>query len=338
MTIIAQLVGIAVTLCLKQIVLLFLRKQFRAAFYRMMPLKDNFMNVMLEAWNIGLSSGIMFMRAAKLLLITVFYLGRLDTPLLADGVGLVGPIQLDSYPYSFRKDLLQHDAHRHPYIERLTTLYMMKLRYGKDFGNRANSCWRVLFALCLMPWMRKYRLRELQSLEGLDEEIEEAEAELANASGDEPEGQAGTPDRVLQRAATTRRLESMKNLRSLHNIGTEANREELLEREVIILRERNRQLLAQVKQLGGNPASSRRNLMAFHDQGTAATGVYPDRRQTAENSSQLSLVREECEEECSAQEVSGDGETTLEDKTIEEVVSSEPDGGANKKQDECIVS
>lgn len=116
MVIIAQLVGISVTLCLKQVVLFFLRKQFRAAFYRKMPLKDNFMNTMLECWNIGLSSGVMLMRALKLLFVTACYLGRLDTPLLAEGVGLIGPIQLDSYPISFKKDLLQHDAHRHPYL------------------------------------------------------------------------------------------------------------------------------------------------------------------------------------------------------------------------------
>jgi hypothetical protein len=107
MTIIAQLVGITVTLCLKQVVLLFLRKQFLSAFYRKMPLKNNIMNVMLECWNIGLSSGVMLMRTAKLLLVTACYLGRLDTPLLADGVGFIGPIALDHYPISFRKDLLQ---------------------------------------------------------------------------------------------------------------------------------------------------------------------------------------------------------------------------------------
>jgi len=295
MNIIAQLVGIGVTLGIKQIVLLLLRKQFLAAFYRKMPLKDNFMNVMLECWNIGLSSGIMLMRTAKLLLVTAFFLGRLDTPLLADGVGFIGPIALDSYPISFRKDLLQHDAHRHPYIERLATMYMMKLRYGNDFGHRANACWRLLFVLCLMPWMRKYRLRAFPSLEGLDLEIEEAEAELAIEEDEIAAGDGVAPDRALRRRATKCRLENMQNLRSLHIIGTTASREEILEREVTVLRERNRQLLAQVKQLGGNPASSRRNLMAYQDQ-SMVMGTFPDRRGANGNSSQLSLVSEESEE------------------------------------------
>lgn len=251
------------------------------------------MNVMLEAWNIGLSSGVMVMRTCKLLLVTAFFLGRLDTPLLADGIGFIGPIALDSYPISFRKDLLQHDAHRHPYMERLATMYMMKLRYGSDFGRRANSCWRLLFVLCLMPWMRKYRLCAFPSLEGLEVEIEEAEAELAAEEEEAIVDEYDQPDKTLQRAATRRRLESMRNLKSLHTIGTAASREELLEREVTILRERNRQLLGQVKQLGGNPASSRRNL---YQESTAPIGVFPDRRGNDSGTGQLSLVPEEEDE------------------------------------------
>lgn len=35
----------------------------------------------------------------------------------------------------------------------------MKLRHGSTFGNRAGSCWRLLYVLSLMPWMRQYRGR-----------------------------------------------------------------------------------------------------------------------------------------------------------------------------------
>lgn len=59
------------------------------------------------------------MRIVKLFLITIFYLGRYDTPILAQGVGEIGPIKLDAFPFIFRQDLLALDAHRHPYIERL---------------------------------------------------------------------------------------------------------------------------------------------------------------------------------------------------------------------------
>ena len=35
---------------------------------------------------------------------------------------------------------------------------MTKLRFGEGFGREAGTCWRLLFAFTLMPWMRKYRL------------------------------------------------------------------------------------------------------------------------------------------------------------------------------------
>jgi hypothetical protein len=92
MTLLAHFVGFAINFGLKMIVLCFLRRQFRAAFYRTQPLKENIMNVMLECWNLGLSSGYMLIRTIKLLLITACYLGRIDTPLLANGVGFIGPI------------------------------------------------------------------------------------------------------------------------------------------------------------------------------------------------------------------------------------------------------
>ena len=49
----------------------------------------------------------------------------------------------------FRKDLLQHEAHRHPYLERIGTMYMMKLRHGEKFGREANTSWRLLFVFAV---------------------------------------------------------------------------------------------------------------------------------------------------------------------------------------------
>jgi hypothetical protein len=73
--------------------------------------------------------------------------------MLADGVGVFNlAIVKDNalkYPIAFRKDPLSHDAHRHPSLERLGTMYMMKLSYGDDFSQCSRSCWRVLFVLCL---------------------------------------------------------------------------------------------------------------------------------------------------------------------------------------------
>lgn len=138
-------------------------------------------------------------------------------------------LALDSYPIAFRKDLLQHDAHRHPYLERLATLYMMKLRYGDGFGKRANSCWRLLVVLCLMPWMRKYRLGAAS--------IKEWEEELETEKEKSPEN---TRFSALKR---------MKSIRRLGHMDGVTSREDLLEQEITILRERNRQLMGEITSL-----------------------------------------------------------------------------------------
>lgn len=60
-----------------------------------------------------------------------------------------------------------HSKHRHPYIERLSFLSMLKLRHGSRFGGQAGAAWRILFVLGLMPWMRKYRCRPKRKLDPL---------------------------------------------------------------------------------------------------------------------------------------------------------------------------
>ena len=53
-----------------------------------------------------------------------------------------------------------HDVkHRHPYIERLSMLFVLKLHNGSQFGCRACAVWRILLVRTLMPWLRKYRRR-----------------------------------------------------------------------------------------------------------------------------------------------------------------------------------
>ena len=142
--------GVITTYTLKVVILLFLRSTFFKAFYRVRPAASNIMGVILECWNLGLSPGFMIARALQLLGLAVIYIGRLDTDFLAKGVGVFGPVVFDSYPMIFRKDLLVHEAHRHPYIERLGVMYMLKLRYGSAFMNRAGTSWRILFVLALM--------------------------------------------------------------------------------------------------------------------------------------------------------------------------------------------
>ena len=72
-------------------------------------------HTMLECWNVGISTLYMISRAAILLIIKAVYIAWIDTPLLAPGVGHVFGIRLDGGPFAFCKDLLVHDAHRHPH-------------------------------------------------------------------------------------------------------------------------------------------------------------------------------------------------------------------------------
>jgi hypothetical protein len=85
--------------------------------------------------------------------------------------GKIGPFDLDNldgYPKVFMRDVLIHEAHRHPYLELLGTMYLYKIRYAESFGKTAGSCWRLLLVYGLMPWLHQYRI---QTRSRLDEAV-----------------------------------------------------------------------------------------------------------------------------------------------------------------------
>ena len=91
----------------------------------------------------------------KMIIATTASLGRIDRPFLAKGRGR----KLDKLPQVHTCDLLAHEAHRHPFVETLGLVYLMKFRYSESFCHRAGSAWRLIFVYALMPWLHKHRIR-----------------------------------------------------------------------------------------------------------------------------------------------------------------------------------
>ncbi|KAI2501081.1 hypothetical protein MHU86_13372 [Fragilaria crotonensis] len=117
----ANIIAILLTLAVKILLLTFVRQFIFVGFFRKSPIGGNVLMLVL-------------------------------------GVGMIGPISVDGHPEQFRKGLILHDAHRHPYMERLGVIYLLKLKYGEHFANRAGGQWRLIFVMALMPWLRKYRV------------------------------------------------------------------------------------------------------------------------------------------------------------------------------------
>lgn len=74
--------------------------------------------------------------------------------------------------------------YRHPYIERITQMYLMKLNFPSFGSNRAAAAWRQVLVAAIMPWFRKFRVfreeRLLQSLQSLYLNKPEEDINLAN--------------------------------------------------------------------------------------------------------------------------------------------------------------
>lgn len=65
-------------------------------------------------------------------------------------------------------------------MERLAVIYILKLRYGEDFGTRAGGAWRLISTMALMPWLRRYRLDDGPVADGSD--VDEDKKEPAHTA------------------------------------------------------------------------------------------------------------------------------------------------------------
>lgn len=157
--IITSLIGISITAGLRSLLIFVSKRSTFTAYYRLRPAKANFIVIILESWNIFLAAGEVIARCLKLFLITLLYIGRIDSPLLSPKANIFAGFFLDRYPSIFTADALLHDAHRHPYLDRLGLIYMLKLKHGKRLISKAGSCWRLLFTLVLFPWLRSHRVK-----------------------------------------------------------------------------------------------------------------------------------------------------------------------------------
>ena len=185
------------------------------------------MYVVLEVWNIALTLGFVFIRAVKLVVVSILYIARIDTPFLAPGVGRFGPVELDSVAISFEKDLLTHEAHRHMLIERLGLLCLIKLRSSDKFASRAGSAWRLLFVLINMPWLQKYRIS--RNAVDLDEMIAHLEEDMEEESD------------VFDRKAQMLKISDLKSQKAMATAETGTVAEiKALRKRIAYLEEKNR--------------------------------------------------------------------------------------------------
>ncbi len=154
---VALLIGISLVVLVRALFARKCRLSFYRGFYRTKPLAANLLALLNLCLNFALSTATVLIRMTKLIFLAVLYIGRIDTPFVADKVGDFYWFHLEGYNLWFVTDVLAVEAHRHPFIETLGSMYLMKLKYKGSFMNVIGSRWREIFVIALMPWLHKYR-------------------------------------------------------------------------------------------------------------------------------------------------------------------------------------
>ena len=174
--------GIGITVMLKMVLTKFCYLIQYRSLYRVRPKGAALTSLALECWYIGVGASVLIGRISQFLFAAAFWIGRIDVPFLSEDVSLFG-YSFDYVPTNFVKDIILHEAHRHPFIERLAQMYLMKLRH-KRFGSVACSVWRQVAVLAYCPWLAKYRVfdhaRLQQALEARSLRLQESRQDATN--------------------------------------------------------------------------------------------------------------------------------------------------------------
>ena len=148
--------GLGITIGIKTVLMMLSRKEFHQALMRKRVKASNYNALAMECWQLGVGGGTLLSRLGQFLFAAAFWIGRIDVVFLDEDVSLFG-YSFDYVPINYRTELVVHEVHKHPWINRLGGMFLMRIKHGQDFSSAAGAKWRLLFTLSLFPWLARYR-------------------------------------------------------------------------------------------------------------------------------------------------------------------------------------
>lgn len=154
----AAIVGVFVVSSGRFLVVSFCRVRVYVSLFRKRPLVANLLLVAQEWAYFGISVGVVLYRVLFVLGTALLSVGRADRRILHNEVNNFLGFEIDYLPTYQLRNLLISEAHSHPYLQLLGSIYLLKIQYPDNFATVAGSKWRLLFVYGLMPWLSKYRM------------------------------------------------------------------------------------------------------------------------------------------------------------------------------------